>query len=147
MIQRPSRHGPVERARPAVPRRLRNRTGGGFTLIELLITIVIVGILAQIAFSKFFYTKDRAFKATLQSDLRNMAVAQEAYYDANQRYASTLGQLSSHITSSLNVTIQIDSATATGWGAQATHSGSSWVCRIATSTGGNRLGAPVCTLP
>ncbi len=51
----------------------------GFTLIELLIVVVIIGILAAIAIPKFAATKEKAYLASMKSDLRNLATAQEAY--------------------------------------------------------------------
>ena len=56
------------------------RTRRGFTLIELLIVVVIIGILAAFAIPKFQSTKGKANAATLKSDLRNLATAQEAYF-------------------------------------------------------------------
>ena len=47
----------------------------GFTLIELLIVVVIIGILSAIAIPKFASTKERAFLATMKSDLRNLVTA------------------------------------------------------------------------
>jgi type IV pilus assembly protein PilA len=52
----------------------------GFTLIELMIVIAIIGILAAIAIPQFAAYRIRGFNATSQSDLRNMATAEEAYY-------------------------------------------------------------------
>jgi prepilin-type N-terminal cleavage/methylation domain-containing protein len=52
----------------------------GFTLIELLIVVVIIGILAAIAIPKFAATKDKAKLASVQTDLRNIITAQEAYF-------------------------------------------------------------------
>ena len=67
---------------------LRNRKG--FTLIELLIVVVIIGILAAIAIPKFASTKEKAYLATMKSDLRNLATAQEGYFaDAKTYFSGT----------------------------------------------------------
>ncbi|WP_419938494.1 type IV pilin protein [Candidatus Palauibacter sp.] len=60
----------------------------GFTLIELLIVVVIIGILAAIAIPQFTSTKEKAFDAAAQSDLRNMMTAEEAYFFNHQAYAA-----------------------------------------------------------
>jgi len=59
---------------------MRNMTRKGFTLIELLIVVVIIGILAAIAIPKFANTKEKAYLASMKSDLRNMATVQEGYF-------------------------------------------------------------------
>jgi prepilin-type N-terminal cleavage/methylation domain-containing protein len=51
-----------------------------FTLIELLIVVVIIGILASIAIPKFANTKERAYIASMKSDLRNLVTAEESYF-------------------------------------------------------------------
>jgi type IV pilus assembly protein PilA len=58
----------------------------GFTLIELLIVVVIIGILAAIAIPKFASTKQKAYLASMKSDLRNLTTAQEAYFSDSLRY-------------------------------------------------------------
>lgn len=65
------------------------RRADGFTLIELLIVVVIIGVLAAIAIPQFTSTKERAFDAAAQSDIRNMMTAQESYFFANQEYVGS----------------------------------------------------------
>ncbi len=60
----------------------------GFTLIELLIVVVIIGILAAIAIPQFTSTKEKAFDAAVQSDIRNLMTAEEAYFFNHQAYAA-----------------------------------------------------------
>ncbi len=87
--------------------RLRLRTEGGFTLIELLVVIAIIGILAAIAIPQFAAYRRRAFVADIKSNLRNAAVAEEAYFVDNNVYKS--GDLSAGVplgyNRSTNVTV------------------------------------------
>jgi prepilin-type N-terminal cleavage/methylation domain-containing protein len=61
------------------------RDNKGFTLIELLIVVVIIGALATIAVPQFDTVRERAFNATVLSDIRSTINAVELY--ANTYYA------------------------------------------------------------
>jgi type IV pilus assembly protein PilA len=67
-------------------KQLRLRNESGFTLIELLVVVAIIGILAAIAIPQFAAYRKRGHEAQVKSDLRNAAVAQEAYFAANSAY-------------------------------------------------------------
>ncbi len=92
----------------------------GFTLIELLIVVVIIGILASIAVSSFRTVKQKSYVSVLKSDLRNLAVAQEMYFEANRSYSQNLADIRFNPTRGVNLTL---TATPTGWEAIATHNG------------------------
>ena len=94
------------------------RKPDGFTLVEILIVIVIVGILAGMAMMRWHDKKVDAFVASMKSDLRNLAAAQEAYYGENQTYASDIDELG--FRASTNVTVTV-SGTQVGWAGSASH--------------------------
>jgi type IV pilus assembly protein PilA len=98
---------------------MRRSPAQGFTLIELLIVVVIIGILASIAIPKFANSKGKAYLATMKSDLRNLATAEESYYYDYSVYTSSLSNLG--FAPSQGVSISIPEATAGGWSATATN--------------------------
>ena len=120
----------------------------GFTLIELLIVVVIIGILAAIAIPKFATTKEKAYMATMKTDLRNLATAQEGYFSDTQAFTNDTTTLG--FAPSKNVVITIDQVTASGWHGKAVHSlVSGKACNVyvgpAATTAGEKDGVPVCS--
>jgi prepilin-type N-terminal cleavage/methylation domain-containing protein len=116
------------------------RRNAGFTLIELLIVMVVIAILVAVVIPQLFGTKDKVFVSSMRSDLRNLQTAQEAYYSDWQAYTPTLSNLTFRL--SPKVAVSVDSGTATGWGASATHSATSKTCSIAVSV--QHAGTPTC---
>ena len=86
----------------------------GFTLIELMIVIAIIGILAAIAIPQFSAYRTRSYNSAAQSDVRNLATAQEAYYVDHSTYANVYSDLTGATygyMQSGNVTVTVSGAT------------------------------------
>ena len=116
---------------------MRNTIRKGFTLIELLIVVVIIGILAAIAIPKFANTKEKAYLASMKSDLRNMATVEEGYFSDFQVYTGGPASNIAGVTTSLSgfvpsagVSVTATASGATGWSATATHSATTRTCAI-----------------
>ena len=131
----------------------------GFTLIELLIVVVVIGVLAAIAIPKFANTKEKAVKASLLSDLKNLATAQEAFYADSSKYATTYGTTIAtgqvNFSVSQKNTLTVNSASnASGWAATISNPGySPGSCGIfvgstfsgsGTPAASTQEGIPVC---
>jgi len=56
------------------------KSGKAFTLIELLIVVAIIAILAAIAVPNFLEAQTRSKVSRVKSDMRTIAVAEEAYF-------------------------------------------------------------------
>ena len=119
----------------------------GFTLIELLIVVVVMGILATIAIPKFQAAKEKAFIATVTSDLKIMASHMEIYQSQNLAYPANLALLSDFVESQgVNLTIT-EATVGAGWAATGYHDGiTSRQCGIFYGTGSASNPVPA-TLP
>ena len=132
---------------------MRAHTGrAGFTLIELLIVVVIIGILAAIAIPKFATTKERAYVASMKSDLHNLISMQEGYLADNGTYYGGAipnpGVLPYRATTGTTITIVM--ATASGWQATAANINTPKTCalffgNVAALAPANVNGEPKCT--
>ncbi len=128
---------------------LRN-TRRGFTLVELLIVVVIIGILAAIAIPKFATTKEKAYLATMKTDLRNLVTAQEGYFSDNQAYTTDTAAIGFSASKNVSIaSITLSTAGSAGWAAVANHTlTGAKKCDVQVGgsvTTGNKDGVPFCS--
>jgi type IV pilus assembly protein PilA len=125
-------------------KKLRLQSESGFTLIELLVVVAIIGILAAIAIPQFAAYRKRGHEAQVKSDLRNAAVAQEAYFAQKSTYFN--GTLASGTPPGFNLTTGVTVSSAAGsntFQLTASHtncSGVSWTF----SSGNGTIGGVPC---
>ena len=70
------------------------RNKQGFTLIELLVVVLIIGVLAAMALPQYRVAVGMSRASTMYAFLRGVDQAQQAFYMANNRYATTFDALS-----------------------------------------------------
>ena len=85
----------------------------GVTFVELLTVVVIIGLLAVFAIPRLTRNKEKTIIASMQSDMRNLATAEEGYYYANATY--TTNSVALNITLSPGNVVTINQATTSGW--------------------------------
>ncbi len=73
------------------------KTDQGFTLIELLVVIAIIGILSSIVLASLSGARAKGRDARRISDVKQIQLALELYYDANQKYPTTIGTQASSV--------------------------------------------------
>lgn len=66
---------------------------GGFTTLDMLIVIVIIGILATVAFPRYFEVKDRSMVGAAQADLTLLRQALACYAADYDAYPQDLASL------------------------------------------------------
>ena len=60
----------------------------GFSLLELLVTLTIISIITSVAIPQYKNYKQKGYDFRAQNDLRNVAIAEEAYFIDNEEYLS-----------------------------------------------------------
>ena len=82
------------------------RKGAGFTLIELLVVIAIIGLLASIVLVSLNTARQKARDVRRISDLRQVALALEMYYDDNTSYPSVTGCSAANWTGTMSTVLE-----------------------------------------
>lgn len=94
----------------------------GFTLIELMVAVVIIGILAAIAYPNYRDFVTRSKRNEAKAALLQIATNQERWYLNNNQYTLNLAEVGVNaITDSGSYAIAITSATANNFTATATY--------------------------
>lgn len=65
----------------------------GFTLIELLVVIAIIGILSSVVLASLNSARQKSRDAKRISDIKQIQVALELYFDSNGRYPQNIGEV------------------------------------------------------
>lgn len=104
----------------------------GFTLVELIVVLVVIGILAAIAISKFVSAKEAAYIASMKSDLRNLAIYEQFYASDNGGNYFAGNGTAEGFTASVDVTITAASNPGPPpiWSATAAHAKTPKTCSI-----------------
>ncbi|MGB2246587.1 MAG: type IV pilin protein [Alcanivorax sediminis] len=86
---------------------LRKSNETGFTLIELMITVMIVAILAAIAYPSYTNHVRNTVEAKVRGDLMDLASSQERWRSQNFQYTNSLTKLGSSLASDEKYTTSI----------------------------------------
>jgi prepilin-type N-terminal cleavage/methylation domain-containing protein len=104
---------PARRTRGILTHLLIDKKNEGFTLIEVMIVVAIIAILAAIAIPQLSAHRTKSYNTTAVSDLKNAAIAQEAYYVDNRQYTNSISALTTtpyNLSISQGVSIAVSSA-------------------------------------
>jgi len=65
---------------------MKNYRSKGFTLVELMIVVIIIGVLASVAYPAYIENAQAAKRSTAQADLLTLASYMERYFTENNTY-------------------------------------------------------------
>jgi len=104
------------------------RARPGFSLIELFTVLAVVAILAALAIPRIHGAKHRYYVITMEEDLKNLAVTEEAYWSSVDTYTSDMNALRFQPTPGVSISfVTVDSS---GWSATASIVNDTSICAI-----------------
>ena len=105
-----------------------SRRRPAFSLIELLTVLIVIGVLVGIALPRFHTYRHRARLAVMVTDLHNVAIAEEDFWNAVKRYTTDSAALD--LSLSPGIVLTLHSADSTGWSARASLADDPATCSI-----------------
>ena len=105
---------PAKRTQRILTHTMLSKTHKGYTLIEVMIVVAIIAILAAIAVPQLSVHRANSYNTSAVSDLKNAAIAQEAYYVDNRLYTNSIANLTANpynLYISEGVNVAVSSAT------------------------------------
>ena len=87
----------------------------GFTLIELLVVIAIIGILSSIVLASLNSARKKGRDARRISDVKQIQLALELYYDAHSNYPTSAQYASNLVSEGFISTVPTDPSTLLGY--------------------------------
>lgn len=94
----------------------------GFTLIELLVVVVVLGLLASIALVRTSRATNEARKASVEADMKLVALHEEIFHNLNYRYGA-ITELADY-TAGPGVTVELTWLDSNGFAMRGIHAGS-----------------------
>lgn len=86
-------------------------------------------LITLIAIPQFSGVRSHSARRMMESDLRNLILAQQTYFDANHHFALTIRSIKAYTTSP-GVTVTIDDVDGSSWSASATQTAVTTTCTI-----------------
>ena len=87
----------------------------GFTLIELLVVIAIIGILSSVVLASLNSARIKARDAKRISDIKQLQLALEMYYDDNSHYPTAISDATLVTDVGYLASLPVDPSTAAGY--------------------------------